>query len=130
MRPGVLLGLTFLTIFLQEKPRAQVAPQTAVCGLGGSPECRCLLRTQLLQDEHLNACAQKYDRLDRTQKQQWLDCVKRQPLHCDIVANTALYGHPWIENSKSHIWMDARCSVMCKKHNCKCDDGPICRDVP
>jgi hypothetical protein len=64
------------------------------------------------------------------QQKQWLECMGEEPAHCEIVLDSVHYSHPWIENTDSHEWMDARCTVACKKHHCKCDDGPVCKDVP
>ena len=129
--PTVLLGLIlFGTAFSQQGSQNTEQPRVEFCGLGGAHECRCLRRTQLVQDEHRANCEQKFNRSDEKQKKQWLECVGEQPAHCDVVLNSAHYRHPWIEDSESHVWMDTRCTVACKKHNCKCDDGPACKDVP
>jgi hypothetical protein len=132
LSPRLWLGLILLgTAFSQQGSRRTTdqAP-TEVCGLDGAHECYCLRRTQLLQDEHQAACDQKFDRFDKAQKKQWLECAGELPAHCDIVLNSPRYGHPWIEDSTNHEWTDGRCTVACKKHHCKCDDGPICRNVP
>lgn len=130
--PKALLGLILVgAAFSQQSSRPKTEqPKTEFCGRGGEHECHCLLRTQLLQDEHRAACEQKFDRSDKKQERQWLECGGKEPSHCDVAVDSVHYSHPWIEDADTHVWMDGRCTVGCKKHHCKCDDGPVCKDVP
>src|SRR5215469_3513585 len=118
-----------------------------VCG----HECRCVRRTFKVREEHRIACEQRFPnfRTDKVQKEEWLKCVASQPQHCEIVKDrTGKYPHPYLPcepgdgkdcgvyqdpesgSTQSTGEMDVRCTAACKKHDCKCDDGPVCKDVP
>jgi len=79
---------------------------------------------------------------------QWLACVGDQPVHCVIVKDrTGKYPHPYLpcepddKDCAAKVdpetgaltdsgQMDVRCTAKCKLHDCKCNDGPVCPDVP
>lgn len=137
MRFTILVLLVLTSLFAQKASNKQ--PAREQCG----HDCHCLRRTQKIQNEHMEACDSKFDRKSKA----WLDCFASQPQHCDIASDrTGKYPYPYLPcNSDdkncgsaepSHTGnedtgtMDVRCTAKCAKHDCKCDDGPTCNDVP
>jgi len=137
---GVLL-LLFGIAFAQTKSKKVRKPETPQAERCGS-ECKCLRRTQKLQDEHGQECDRKFERKSKA----WQQCFAKQPEHCDVASDrSGKYPYPYLpceasdggvytdeetSNTTETGMMDVQCTVRCKKHDCHCDDGPVCKDVP
>jgi hypothetical protein len=122
------------------------APRHEECG----HECRCVRRTFKVQQEHGESCDNQFPnrQTSKSEQQGWMACMAGQPQHCDIVKDrTGKYPHPYLpcepgdkecgtyvdpetNESATTGQMDVRCTAACKLHDCKCDDGPVCQDVP
>ncbi len=110
----ILLVLCCLALAAQ-----QAKEKIEFCGTGSSHECHCVRRTHAMQDEYLKSC-----RLNSTTDKEMDDCMSRMPGHCDLVASyDAADDEGDTENAAA---MSERCTMACKKHDCKCDDGPAC----
>lgn len=96
------------------------------CGLGSSHDCNCVRRTQAVHQKFIENCVRTSLRADGSQDDKAFDqCMARMPAHCDIA------DHYSIWNSEKGEWesdpvMSEHCTLACKKHDCKCDDGPTC----
>jgi hypothetical protein len=138
----IIAPLLVLTAFAQKSS----TPHHEECG----HECRCVRRTAKVQQEHADACNNQFPnhRTSKDERQGWMACMSAEPQHCDIVKDrTGKYPHPYLpcepadqgcqiavdpetlENTTS-TQMDVRCTAACKLHDCKCDDGPVCENVP
>jgi len=138
----VIAPLLVLGAFAQKAS----APRHQECG----HECHCLRRTFKVQQEHADACASQFPnrQADKAQRQGWMACMAGQPQHCDVVKDrTGKYPHPYLpcepgdkdcgtdvdpetNLATANAQMDVRCTAACKLHDCKCDDGPTCQNVP
>jgi hypothetical protein len=137
----VIAPLLVLGAFAQKAS----APRHEECG----HECRCVRRTFKVQQEHAGVCASQFPnrQTDKGERQAWMACMATQPQHCDIVKDrTGKYPHPYlpcepsdncgisVDLETSEVTgtgqMDVRCTSACKMHDCKCDDGPSCQNVP
>jgi hypothetical protein len=99
----------------------------AACGFGSGHECRCLERTERIQRKIIAACQ------SAGSKKQITDCVhEHMQDHCALAETM----HPldgedmhWDASTQEYTGkseMGVLCSMACKKHDCKCDDGPTC----
>lgn len=90
------------------------------CGLGSSHNCHCLRHSQAVEDSYLEAC-----RLNSKTDKEMQECMSKAPSHCSIVEHNDSEGdEDGVEGQDSA--MSERCTMMCKKHDCLCDDGPRC----
>lgn len=110
----ILLGLCCLALTAQ-----QAKEKIEFCGNGSSHECHCVRRTHTMQDQRLAAC-----RMNSTSDKELNDCLAQIPGHCALVISyDAADDRSDPETSSA---MSERCTMACKKHDCKCDDGPAC----
>lgn len=86
------------------------------CGLDSSHDCHCIRHSHAVQDAYLEAC-----RLNSKTDKDLEECMSKVPPHCSIVDR---YDGDETEDQESA--MSERCAMMCKKHDCLCDDGPRC----
>ena len=89
------------------------------CGAASSHECFCIRQTQAVQDEYLEYC-----RSTSRNYKEWQECAAAMPGHCSIVGRQP----PPVddEQGEGQSVMPDHCTMMCKKHDCLCDDGPRC----
>jgi len=120
MKKLLLLSLLLSLCLLAEKPKKQHKKVEDTCHLK-KHACRCLIRTQTVQDEKTQECFEKFP----TDRKARLDCFAHIPGHCDIVDSPA-YGHFQVENPETHEQMSVKCQMYCHKGGCGCDDGPVC----
>jgi hypothetical protein len=95
------------------------------CGLGSSHDCHCIRHSHAVQDAYLEAC-----RLNSKTEKDMQECMSKAPAHCDIVVRSDRGGDgdedgDGAEGQETSD-MSERCQMMCKKHDCLCDDGPKC----
>jgi len=88
------------------------------CGHSSSHDCHCLRRTRAVQDSYMEAC-----RLNSKSDKEVQECVSKMPGHCSIVDQ---YPPTDDEADDQDSAMADRCTMMCKKHDCFCEDGPLC----
>jgi hypothetical protein len=88
------------------------------CGRGTSHDCHCISRTRAVQDAYVEAC-----RTNTKNDKDLHECMLRVPAHCSIVDTYPAYDDEGQEQGSA---MSERCTMMCKKHDCLCDDGPRC----
>ena len=110
----ILLGLCCLALAAQ-----QAREKIESCGMGSSHECHCVRRTHAMQDQLLKAC-----RLNSNSDKEMNECMSQIPGHCSLVASYDASDDE--EGSETNSAMSERCTMPCKKHDCKCDDGPAC----
>jgi hypothetical protein len=96
---------------------AESAGKLEMCGTPKGHECSCLRRTQARQEKLLKQC--------RDAGGSAPDCLAKVPFHCDIV------DQPELREGDDGNWtteaeMSDYCARNCKRHDCKCDDGPVC----
>ena len=90
------------------------------CGLGSSHDCHCIRHSHAVQDTYLEAC-----RLNSKTDKDLQECMSKAPSHCSIVDRyDGAADEDGAEGQDSA--MSERCTMMCKKHDCLCDDGPRC----
>lgn len=90
------------------------------CGLGSSHDCHCIKHSHAVQDSYLEAC-----RLNSRSDKDMQECMSKAPSHCSIVDRyDGAADEDGGEGQDSA--MSERCTMMCKKHDCLCDDGPRC----
>ena len=97
----------------------QAREKIEYCGNGSSHECHCVRRTHAMQDAALKAC-----QTSSTTEKELDDCMARIPGHCSLVASYDVADDQG--DSEAAAAMSERCTMACKKHDCKCDDGPAC----
>jgi len=94
------------------------------CGLGSSHDCRCIRKSQAVRQSGYETC----DREHPERGKAFDACLASLPAHCDIVDNYRYDNHD--ENGEpvkdDGSEMGEHCSMICKMHDCKCDDGPTC----
>jgi hypothetical protein len=110
----ILLALCCLALVAQ-----QAREKIEFCGSGSSHECHCVRRTKAMQDEQLKAC-----RLNAKNDKDMAECMAQIPGHCSLVATYDAADDQG--GSEAASAMSERCTMACKKHDCKCDDGPAC----
>lgn len=88
------------------------------CGLSSSHDCHCVRHTRAVQDAYLESC-----RLNSKTDKEMQECMSKVPPHCSVVDR---YTGDEDEAEDQDPAMSERCSLMCKKHDCLCDDGPRC----
>ena len=92
------------------------------CGLGSSHDCHCIRHSHAVQDAYLEAC-----RLNSKTEKDTQECMSKAPAHCDIVDRSDTNGGGDESGPEDQDpAMSDRCTMMCKKHDCLCDDGPRC----
>jgi hypothetical protein len=90
------------------------------CGLSSSHDCHCIRHSHAVQDAYLEAC-----RLNSKTDKDMQECMSKAPSHCSIVDRyDGATDEDGAEGQDSA--MSERCTMMCKKHDCLCDDGPRC----
>jgi hypothetical protein len=110
----------FLLVFCCLALAAQQAREKIeFCGTGSSHECHCIRRTRAMQDEYMKDC-----RTNSTSDKEMNDCMARMPGHCALVESYDAADDDG--DSAADSAMSERCTMACKKHDCKCDDGPAC----
>lgn len=90
------------------------------CGLGSSHDCHCIRHSHAVQDAYLEEC-----RLNSKTDKDMQECMSKAPSHCGIVDHYDAQGDEDGAESQDSA-MSERCAMMCKKHDCLCDDGPRC----
>jgi hypothetical protein len=90
------------------------------CGLGSSHDCHCIRHSHAVQDAYLEAC-----RLNSKTDKDMQECMAKAPAHCDIVDHDDRNADEDGADDQDSGMSD-RCQMMCKKHDCLCDDGPKC----
>ena len=91
------------------------------CGLSSSHDCHCVRHSHAVQDAYSDAC-----RLNSKTDKEMQECLTRVPPHCSIVEQSDNSGGDGDEAEDQQSEMSERCAMMCKKHDCLCDDGPRC----
>ena len=115
----VLLAFCCLALAAQ-----QAREKIEFCGLGSHHECNCVRRTQAVRQNFIENCERSSLRPDGTKDDKaFNECMQHMPAHCDI-ADQHVYGGESGDGQGSA--MSAQCTMACKKHDCKCDDGPTC----
>ncbi len=112
-----------LALVAQQSKKQEKPVGFEYCGHGSSHECRCIRHTQAVQDDYLKRCQLNSKTPDELSK-----CMAHTPGHCALVAQydaSADYD-PDNPDSGSDADMSERCTMACKKHDCRCDDGPTC----
>lgn len=116
----VLLIFAFAVLVFAQQSK----PKIEFCGLGSSHDCHCIRKSQAVRQARFESCDHEHPEGG----QAFNDCVAAAPTHCDIVDNY-LYdsrdenGEPAKDDGSA---MGEHCSMICKMHDCKCDDGPTC----
>jgi hypothetical protein len=90
------------------------------CGLGSSHDCHCLRHSQAVEDSYLKEC-----RLNSKTDKEMQECMSKAPSHCSIVERNDSEGDEDGAEAQDSA-MSEHCAMMCKKHDCLCDDGPRC----
>lgn len=107
-----------ITLTLSAILFAQSKPQFDFCGLGSHHECNCIRHTQEVRQKFIDEC-QKRSKSDKD-----LDaCLKGMPAHCNLADRYVDWDG---DGNSTDIPMASRCTMACKKSDCKCDDGPTC----
>jgi hypothetical protein len=91
------------------------------CGTASSHECHCIRHTHAVQEAYLQSC-----RLNSKSEKELSDCQRSVPGHCQIVDEPLPADEDEGEGDVDSSAMSDRCTMMCKKHDCRCDDGPLC----
>jgi hypothetical protein len=92
------------------------------CGLSSSHDCHCIRHSHAVQDAYSETC-----RLNSKTDKEMQECLSRPPSHCSIVERSDAGGDgDGDETGEQDSGMSERCAMMCKKHDCLCDDGPRC----
>ena len=98
------------------------------CGLGSKHECHCLERTEAIHSKIVTSC----EATAKNDKERDA-CLKRDMIaHCDMAETPTEWdedGFQW--NSEKQEFdgksaMGPMCAMACKKHDCRCQDGPTC----
>ncbi len=71
-----------------------------------------------MQDEYLKTCS------SAASENEMNECVAKIPGHCSLVERYDAADDTG--DSERDAAMSERCTMACKKHDCKCDDGPAC----
>lgn len=118
---AILLFSTVAFLFAQTKTRFEY------CGLGSHHECHCIDRVQKIHQliyekcEHATSNNADFDK-----------CIKAlQKTHCSIAESLTEYDGEmhWDSEKDEYVGeskMGPMCTMACKPHDCKCDDGPTC----
>jgi len=62
--------------------------------------------------------------MNSTSDKEMNDCMANIPGHCSLVMRYDAADDDGSAEAGSA--MSERCTMACKKHDCKCDDGPSC----
>lgn len=128
MKRALLFVIACAALFAQ-KPKPDAIES---CGLGSGHHCHCKERTDNIQTAALAFCnAPGWRDHYKTQEECYRERLHGLD-HCSIAERSTDYdqyagdaelqdGHLIAKSS-----MGAMCSMACKKHDCKCDDGPTC----
>lgn len=90
------------------------------CGLNSSHDCHCIRHSHTVQDSYQDAC-----RLNSKTDKDMQECLAHAPSHCSIIERNDREGDEDGTDDQDSGMSD-RCAMMCKKHDCLCDDGPRC----
>ena len=112
--------LVFFTLCAALLLGQQSTPKFEFCGLGSHRECSCIRHTQSVRQKFIDNC----ERTSTTTKERD-NCLAHMPAHCDLADRYSDFDEN-NENVAVAIPMSERCSMACKKSDCKCDDGPVC----
>lgn len=107
MRWKIALGLLLVAQLAEPAAKKPPAPKVDVCTAGH--DCHCRRKTHDLQDAYINKCY-----TESKDRKALLECLRNTPDHCSLVNRYDL-------NEMAGI-----CGKACKRHSCKCDDGPPC----
>jgi hypothetical protein len=114
-----LLLLLICAILLVAQQTNEKQKKIEHCGLGSSHDCRCIRHSHAVQDAYSEQC-----NVNSKSEKELQDCLSKLPSHCSIVErDDASYDDDTDDQSSA---MSERCTMMCKKHDCLCDDGPRC----
>ena len=109
--------LTFVLACCLALTAQQTKDKIEYCGNGSSHDCHCVRHTHAVQDAYSESC-----RLNSKTDKEMQDCMSRVPSHCSLVDRYS--GEE--DGADQEATMSDRCTMMCKKHDCLCDDGPRC----
>ena len=96
----------------------QTKEKIEYCGSGSSHDCHCIRHSHAVQDAYLEGC-----RLNSKTDKEMQECMSKVPPHCSLIDR---YTGDDDEAEDQDAAMSDRCTMMCKKHDCLCDDGPRC----
>ena len=102
------------------------------CGLGSKHNCHCIERTDRIQNRAAELCnSGDWRNYYKTQA----ECIREKLYHmdhCSIAETWTEYDEEsgTAEERDGHYvtasTMGPMCQMACKKHDCKCQDGPTC----
>jgi hypothetical protein len=116
-----LLCLLACAALLAQKPTPE---KIESCGLGSGHHCHCIERTDKIQDKAMAVCnGPNWREFYRTKE----ECYSKRLAgldHCSIAESWTEYDQG--TDATSEPEMGPMCAMACKKHDCKCSDGPTC----
>ena len=101
------------------------------CGLG-SRQCRCVERTDAIHAKVITWCNSKESRDYYKDRDACLRDKLKTASHCDIAERWTEWDEEGDQayNDEGRLItaskMGRMCGMACKKHDCKCSDGPTC----
>jgi hypothetical protein len=124
--PRILLASLAAALLLAQ----QSAPKFEFCGLGSKHDCSCVRRVQAIRQTRFESC--QTAALERGEDPDKADCFKDVASHCSLAeSRQSEDGEDLAWNQEKGEFegnskMGALCTMACKSHDCKCDDGPEC----
>lgn len=116
----ILLAFCCLALAAQ-----QAREKIDYCGLGSHHECNCVRRTQAVHQKFIDDCERGSLRPDGSKDDKAFNrCMQNMPAHCDIADQHTISNGE--SGGQTDPAMSEQCTLACKKHDCKCDDGPTC----
>lgn len=106
-----------VVLFAQSTSKSESDNKMETCGTPKGHECSCLRRTLEKRDKLMKEC--------RDSGGSASDCLAKNPFHCDLVDEPE-YNEGEDGGSTKETQMTDYCARNCKRHDCKCDDGPVC----
>ena len=106
----------FVLAFCLALTAQQTKEKIEFCGSSSSHECHCLRHSHAVQDAYNESC-----RLNSKTDKELQECMSKTPPHCSLVDQ-----YTGNQDGDEDQEMSDRCTMMCKKHDCLCDDGPRC----
>jgi hypothetical protein len=108
----------------------QSAPKFEFCGLGSKHDCSCIRRVQAIHQRVYEDCRRS---VGDDRGKQFDACIQAglQP-HCSLAETVSAYDDGAVSwDAEAHQFngeskMGPMCTMACKSHDCRCDDGPSC----
>lgn len=110
-------AVALVSLALSSTGRSQDSEPTE-CGTPKMHDCHCSAMVGDIQGRMAEHCRKEHG----DTRENYIGCLRKIPEACGIVEDAFRYMTP--EEQDRNV--GNQCSTRCRKHSCRCNDGPVC----